>query len=132
MQVYNYQKTTVARKIASLRTFYKYLHREQKIENNPAEIIPMPKQLKRLVSFLSQKDLAKINFEEIENPPLPMIRARVLLELIYGSGLRISECQSLTWLRLDFQNRTVRVIGKGNKEREVYFNARAKILDWNI
>lgn len=78
--------------------------------------------------FPFSKRFGQINFQEIENPPLPMIRARVLLELIYGSGLRISECQSLTWLRLDFQNRTVRVIGKGNKEREVPLTRES--IDW--
>ena len=105
--------------IACLKSFGKYLVRSHALENNPAEIIPMPKQPKRLVSFLSQKDLADEKFLQIENPTLPMLRARVLLELIYGSGLRISECQSLTWLRLDFPNRTVKVFGKGGKERIV-------------
>ncbi|WP_280522127.1 tyrosine-type recombinase/integrase [Fibrobacter intestinalis] len=114
--------------IACLKSFGHYLVRKHLFDSNPAESVPMPKQPKRLVSFLSQKDLAKINFQEIENPPLPIIRARVLLELIYGSGLRISECQSLTWLRLDFQNRTVRVIGKGNKEREVPLTRES--IDW--
>ena len=84
-----------------------------------AETVPMPKRPKRLVSFLSQKDLAPEKFPEIENPTLPLIRARVLLELIYGSGLRISECQNLTWSKIDLSNRQVRVLGKGNKERIV-------------
>lgn len=105
--------------LASLKSFGHYLVRSHLVERNPAETVPMLKRPKRLVSFLSQKDLAESSFPDISRPTLPMVRARVLLELIYGSGLRISECQSLTWLRLDFSNRSVRVFGKGKKERIV-------------
>ena len=66
------------------------------------------------------KDLAEEKFPEL--PPdakLPQVRARLLLELIYGSGLRISECQGLTWDRIDMNAKLVRVIGKGSKERIV-------------
>ena len=90
------------------------------LDKNPAEAVPMPKRPKRLVSFLGQKDLAQEKFPELpENPTLQQIRARFLLELIYGSGLRISECQSLCWNQLQIKERLVRVIGKGNKERIV-------------
>lgn len=105
--------------IASLKSFGHYLVRSHLVPQNPADTVPMLKRPKRLVSFLSQKELAESSFPEISRPTLPMVRARVLLELIYGSGLRISECQSLTWLRLDFSKRSVRVFGKGKKERIV-------------
>ncbi|MBP5246335.1 MAG: tyrosine-type recombinase/integrase [Fibrobacter sp.] len=105
--------------IACFKSFGHYLVRSHLLDSNPAETVPMPKRPKRLVSFLSQKDLAKEKFPEIENPTLQMVRARVLLELIYGSGLRISECQSLTWAKLDLSGRNVRVLGKGSKERIV-------------
>ncbi len=105
--------------LACLKSFGHYLVRSHLFSRNPAETVPMLKRPKRLVSFLSQKELSENRFPEISRPTLPMVRARVLLELIYGSGLRISECQSLTWLRLDFSNRSVRVFGKGRKERIV-------------
>lgn len=105
--------------IACLKSFGRYLVRSHILEKNPVETVPMLKRPKRLVSFLSQKELSEDRFPEIANPTLPMVRARVLLELIYGSGLRISECQSLTWNRLDTQGRSVRVLGKGKKERLV-------------
>lgn len=105
--------------IACLKSFGHYLVRSHILEQNPVEAVPMLKRPKRLVSFLSQKELSEERFPEISNPTLPMVRARVLLELIYGSGLRISECQRLTWPRLDTQNRTIRVFGKGKKERLV-------------
>ena len=105
--------------IACLKSFGSYLVRSHLLDSNPAEAVPMPKRPRRLVSFLSQKDLGEENFPEIENPTLPMVRARVLLELIYGSGLRISECQSLTWSRMNLSAKSVRALGKGSKERIV-------------
>ena len=111
--------TSICEHLAALKSFGKYLVRSSILETNPTENIPMPKRPKRLVAFLGQKDLSEERFPEIENPTLPQVRARVLLELIYGSGLRISECQSLTWDRLREKERLVRVLGKGNKERIV-------------
>ena len=111
--------TSICEHLASLKSFGKYLVKSKIIEKNPAENIPMPKRPKRLVNVLGQKDLAEEKFPEIENPTLQQVRARILLELIYGSGLRISECQSLTWDRIDTGAKLVRVLGKGSKERIV-------------
>ncbi len=112
--------TSICEHLAAMKSFGKYLVRSKVLDKNPAEGIPMPKRPKRLVNVLSQKDLAEEKFPEL--PPdakLPQVRARLLLELIYGSGLRISECQSLTWDRIDASAKLVRVLGKGNKERIV-------------
>jgi site-specific recombinase XerD len=112
--------TSICEHLAALKSFGKYLVRSKVLQKNPAEAVPMPKRPKRLVNVLGQKDLAEEKFPELpENPKLPQIRARFLLELIYGSGLRISECQSLCWNQLRTKERFVRVIGKGNKERIV-------------
>ena len=112
--------TSICEHLAALKSFGKYLVRSKILNKNPAEAVPMPKRPKRLVSFLGQKDLAEEKFPELtENPTLQQIRARLLLELIYGSGLRISECQSLCWNQLQIKEMLVRVIGKGNKERIV-------------
>ncbi|MBP5769074.1 MAG: tyrosine-type recombinase/integrase [Fibrobacter sp.] len=112
--------TSICEHLAALKSFGKYLVRSKILQKNPAEAVPMPKRPKRLVSILGQKDLVEEKFPELpENPKLPQIRARFLLELIYGSGLRISECQSLCWNQLRTKEHLVRVIGKGNKERIV-------------
>ena len=111
--------TSICEHLAALKSFGKYLVKSKIVESNPAENVPMPKRPKRLVSVLGQKDLAEENFPEIENPTLQQVRARILLELIYGSGLRISECQNLTWDRINEKDFLVRVLGKGNKERIV-------------
>lgn len=112
--------TSICEHLAALKSFGKYLVKSKTLEKNPAENVPMPKRPKRLVSVLSQKDLAEEKFPELPpDAPLPQVRARILLELIYGSGLRISECQNLTWDRINTGTRLVRVLGKGNKERIV-------------
>lgn len=110
---------SICEHLAALKSFGKYLVRSSVLKVNPAETVPMPKKPKRLVNFLSQKDLDASKFPELENPTYKQIRARFLLELIYGSGLRISECQSLRWNQIMESERLVRVIGKGNKERIV-------------
>lgn len=111
--------TSICEHLAALKSFGKYLVRSMVLKVNPAGNVPMPKRPKRLVNFMSQKDLAEEKFPELENPTLPQLRARLLLELIYGSGLRISECQGLRWNQIQEAERLVRVIGKGNKERIV-------------
>ncbi|MCF0217192.1 MAG: tyrosine-type recombinase/integrase [Fibrobacteraceae bacterium] len=115
----NLAPTSICEHLAALKSFGKFLVRSKEIDCSPAENVPMPKRPKRLVSFLSQKDLSPEKFPELENPTLPQIRARLLLELIYGSGLRISECQSLCWRDLKISEHLVRVFGKGSKERIV-------------
>ena len=111
--------SSISEHLAALKSFGKYLVRSKILDQNPAENIPMPKREKRLVKFMGQRDLAEEKFPEPENPTLQQVRARILLELIYGSGLRISECQSLTWDRVREKEQLVRVLGKGNKERIV-------------
>ena len=114
--------TSICEHLAALKSFGKYLVRSKILDKNPAEAVPMPKRPKRLVNVLGQKDLAESKLDELEenkDPTLPQVRARLLLELIYGSGLRISECQNLTWDRIDVNSKLVRVLGKGNKERIV-------------
>jgi len=105
---------TQAQALACLKSFGKYLVRSTILEHNPAAAIKTPKKPKRLVSFLSQKEMSE-SFSEDENN----LRARTVLELLYGTGLRISECASLTWANLNFAEELVRVWGKGSKERIV-------------
>lgn len=111
--------TSICEHLAALKSFGKFLVRSSVIKKNPAENVPMPKRPQRLVSFLSQNDLSNEKFPDLNDPTLPQVRARLLLELIYGSGLRISECQSLCWNQIREKERLVRVIGKGSKERIV-------------
>ena len=115
---------TQSQAVACLKSFGKHLVRSTVLKHNPALAIKTPKKPQRLVSFLSQKeisepfnaeDLFKTEFGESENA----LRARTVLELLYGAGLRISECANLTWANLNFAEELVRVWGKGSKERIV-------------
>ena len=115
---------TQSQAVACLKSFGKHLVRYAELKHNPALAIKTPKKPQRLVSFLSQKeisepfnieDLLKTQFGENEDT----LRARTVLELLYGAGLRISECANLIWANLNFAEELVRVWGKGNKERIV-------------
>ena len=123
MQIYNYKKTTVARKIASLRTFYKYLHR--KVANNPAENIISPKRPKELPKFLTTDEVEQIlNNVNIDTPA--GYRNRAILELLWASGMRISELSGLNFGSLNLENNEITVFGKGAKERIILITDRAK------
>ncbi|MDR1759588.1 MAG: tyrosine-type recombinase/integrase [Fibrobacter sp.] len=112
--------------IAALKSFGKYLVQIQELEINPMLRIPTPKIPERLVSFLSQSDLGAEHFPELSESGLPKIRGRFLLELLYGSGLRISEAAALTWGELESSSSLVRIIGKGKKERVIALTAETK------
>lgn len=125
MQKFNYKKTTIARKIASIRTFYKYLTREKKIENNPAQNIISPKRPKSLPKFLSMEEIEDIlNNINISTPA--GYRNRAILELLWASGMRISELSNLNFGNLNLENNEITVFGKGAKERIILITDRAK------
>ncbi|MCL2284418.1 MAG: tyrosine-type recombinase/integrase [Fibromonadales bacterium] len=104
---------TQSQAVACLKSFGKHLVRSTVLKHNPALAIKTPKKPQRLVSFLSQKEVGRDKFDEGD------LRARALFELLYGAGLRISECAGLTWASFNFAEELVRVWGKGNKERIV-------------
>lgn len=125
IQKFNYKKTTVARKIASLRTFYKYLYREQKIDSNPAMNLNNPKRPKSLPKFLTPDEVEQIlNNTRIETPA--GYRNRTILELLWATGMRISELSGLNFGDLNLEHNEIRVFGKGSKERIILVTDRAK------
>ena len=125
IQKFNYKKTTIARKIASLRTFYKYLYREHKIDNNPAMNLNNPKRPKSLPKFLTPDEVEQIlNNTKIETPS--GYRNRTILELLWATGMRISELAGLNFGDLNLEQNEIRVFGKGSKERIILVTDRAK------
>ena len=125
IQKFNYKKTTVARKVASLRTFYKYLYREHKVESNPALNLNTPKRPKTLPKFLTPDEVEQIlNNIKIETPA--GYRNRAILELLWATGMRVSELSGLNFGDLNLDNNEIRVFGKGAKERIVLVTDRAK------
>lgn len=125
MQKFNYKKTTIARKIASIRTFYKYLHRERKVENNPAENLISPKRPKSLPKFLTTDEIEQI-LSNINIDTPAGYRNRAILELLWASGMRVSELSGLNFGNLNLENNEITVFGKGSKERIILITDRAK------
>lgn len=125
MRKYDYKKTTIARKIASIRTFYKFLFRENKIDTNPAQNLISPKRPKPLPKFLSLEEIEEIlNNINIGTPA--GYRNRAILELLWASGMRISELSNLNFGDLNLENNEITVFGKGAKERIILITDRAK------
>ena len=116
-------RSTTARRLATVRSFFKYLHREGIIKSNPARLVPSPRQVKTLPSFLNVEEA----FSLMEGPGggdggvpgFKEVRDMAILELAYGSGLRVGELESLNVPDTDLAAGVVRVMGKGRKERLV-------------
>lgn len=111
-------RTSIARKIAALRSFFRYLCREQLATANPAKAVSTPKLDKRLPAFLYSQDVDKLLSAPDPETPLGL-RDRALFEVAYGSGLRVSELVGLNLDDLDLEVGYTRVFGKGAKERVV-------------
>lgn len=125
IQRFDYKKTTIARKIAAIRTFYKFLFRERYIDSNPAISLSAPKRPKSLPKFLTPEEVEQIlNNVKIETPA--GFRNRVILELLWATGMRISELSNLNFGDLNLDENEIRVFGKGAKERIVLVSDRAK------
>ena len=125
IQKFNYKKNTIARKIASIRTFYKYLYRERKIDSNPAMNLTSPKRPKSLPKFLTQDEVEEIlNNVKIDTPS--GFRNRAILELLWATGMRVSELSGLNFGDLNLEHNEIRVFGKGAKERIILVTDRAK------
>jgi len=111
-------KASIARKLSAIRSFYRYLVREKIIEVNPIKTVSSPKLDKRLPSFLTLDEVKKLL--EAPDPSTPQgLRDRALLELLYASGLRVSELVSLELGQINLETNEIRVWGKGSKERVV-------------
>src|ERR1700688_1096916 len=151
------QKSSIARKLAALRSFFKYCVREAMIKENPARLVPTPKLPKRIPSVLSAEEMngflnelagtgpaataGRLPAKKGEGSAAPgskstgsegllLRRDRALLELLYAAGLRVSELTGLDLIDIEQRERMLRVTGKGKKERMVpYGNKAQEALD---
>jgi integrase/recombinase XerC len=119
------RKTTIGRKLAALRTFFRFLVREGVLEVNPGEAVATPKQEKYLPRTLTV-DEAFALMERGATPDPLALRDRAIVELLYSSGLRVGELTGLDVGSLDLAQGLVRVLGKGRKERIVPVGAKAR------
>ena len=127
------KKSSIARKISTLRSFFKYLAREKLIQSNPAKSVSTPKVEKPLPTILTVDEAFRL-MKSPENHYVKSFRGRIegkvlrdraILELLYSSGLRVSELVGLNWNQLDFSLGIVKVLGKGRKERIVPIGTKA-------
>jgi len=112
----DYCKSSIARKLATLRSFYKFLVRKGVVESSPVSVIRTPRQPKRLPACLDEKQVGEL-LEAPDPETLLGLRDRAILETIYSAGLRISELVALNGEDLDEFGEALRVRGKGKKER---------------
>ena len=112
------KKVTISRKIASLRAFFKYLLREGKVKNNPAEMVQLPKIDKYLPTFLSVDEVFSLVDTEFK-PDVFGLRDKAIIELCYSSGIRVGELAGLNVDDIDWTSSLAKIRGKGKKERIV-------------
>ncbi|MDC7796012.1 tyrosine recombinase XerC [Bacillus altitudinis] len=117
-------RRTISKKVSALRSFYKFLLREQLVKENPFLLVSLPKQDKRIPSFLYEEELKELFTVSDVNTPLGQ-RNQAILELLYATGMRVSELCSLKESDLDLSMDTVLVHGKGSKQRYVPFGSYA-------
>jgi integrase/recombinase XerC len=113
-----YSKSTIARKLATLRSFYKFLVKRNQLTSNPVMAVRTPKQDKRLPRFLEYEEVKKL----LETPSMDNwlgARDRAIMETLYSTGVRVSELVALNMDDVDFLGEVVHVRGKGKKERIV-------------
>ncbi len=118
------KKSTIARKLSALRSFFKFLLKHDAVKNNPADLILTPKQEKPIPSYLTVDDIFRL-LDSIRTNTLLGLRNKAMFELLYSTGIRVSELSGLNVDRVDFSGSVIRVLGKGKKERVVPAGQRA-------
>ncbi len=120
-----YTNTSIARQIASFRGFYKYLEDNKYISTNPFLRIHNPKLKRKLPNTLNYEEIRKL-LDDVELKTPRDYMEHAIFELLYASGIRVSELVNLEEKNIDFKEMTIRVLGKGNKERIVFFGEYAR------
>ena len=115
---------TLSRKLASIKSLFKYLVRQEEVPVNIAKLVKSPKIPKRLPNYLSSTEIASL-LDYPYGESFKDSRDRLILELFYATGLRISELIKIKCAHIQLESGTIKVLGKGNKERVVIFGATA-------
>jgi integrase/recombinase XerC len=117
-------KSSSARKLAGLRTFFRYLCREGRLETNPARVLATPRRDRRIPAVLDEAQVLALL--DLPGDGFAAVRGRAILELLYATGMRCAELVSLDVGEVDLGARMARVLGKGRKERVVLFGQRGE------
>ena len=121
-----YSDRTIARRLASLKSYFKFMVKSEQISSNPSENIRSPKIVRSLPNFIDQKIIDSLMDSPDDNTAIGL-RDKAMLELFYSTGMRLSELVSLNHGSVDYKNNLIRLFGKGSKERLVPFGNRAKL-----
>jgi len=124
----NQSPRSIKRKISSLKKFYGFLLREQLIDSNPTDKITLPKTDNKLPEFIKQDEILKLFDNEFFSNDFSGKRDQLVIELLYGTGIRLSELINLTEKDIDLNNNTIKVLGKRNKERIIPFPKSTNLL----
>ena len=123
----NYSNRSISRKVSSLKSYFKYLEGEGIIKDNFMRLISNPKLEKTLPNYLNYQDLEKLlNFPDRNNKY--GLRDALILEMLYSSGVRVSDLANMKLKDIDFKDKKILVVGKGNKERYVYYGSKCDSL----
>lgn len=120
-----YEASSVSRKISALRSFFKYNIKEKIITTNPMTLISNPKKEKKLPKYLNYEETEKL-LNSIEINKKEGIQERLILELLYSTGIRVSELVNIKIKDIKIKENQINILGKGNKERIVLFGEKAK------
>ena len=112
------KKSTIGRKLSAIRSFFRYVARLGYTGANPAELVLTPKHNRAIPAYLAVDDMFRL-LDSIKIDTLFGLRNRAMFEVLYSSGVRISELAGLSMSDIDFSDRSIRVMGKGSKERIV-------------
>ncbi|MBL0953288.1 site-specific tyrosine recombinase XerD [Leptospira levettii] len=115
---------TLAREVVAIRQFYKYLRDEKRLDSNPTEKIETPEVARTIPDYLTQAEIEEL-FKNIKEDNLYELRDKCIFELLYSSGLRISEACNLKMSDIDMENMTITVEGKGGRQRLVPFGEKS-------
>ena len=118
-------KSSIARKTASLRSFFRYCYRRGFVQSNPAQHLIIPRREKKLPQTVSEHEIEDL-MNLVDRTTTEGVRDQAILELLYGTGIRLRELVAINLTHIDLRRRQVRVMGKGSKERIVPFGRQAK------
>ena len=113
-EIESYERTTVSRRLSVIKGFLKFLHREGHIKKNVGKLISLPRAHDKLPGVLKQEDVLRL-IENIPTQRLPDKRMRAIIELLYSTGVRVSELANLTHEKIDFRQGCILVFGKGQQ-----------------
>lgn len=119
------KSSSISRRISCLRTFYNYLEDQKMVDGNVFKLIRNPKLDRKLPNYLSYEEL-RIIFDSMDISDSVGLRNRLLIEMLYATGCRVSEIANIKISDINFNNNSIKIFGKGSKERIVYFGDYAR------